>query len=86
MPLIASRWLNQPQMIATRLGFCKWRKHGTILPKWRKQGPSVGTTRTADRKIIDTIDYVATDSQALTSTSTRTVIIQTANDNTPHSP
>jgi hypothetical protein len=29
----------------------------------------------------DTIDYVATDSQGLTSTSTRTVIIQAANDN-----
>jgi hypothetical protein len=30
---------------------------------------------------LDTIDYVATDSQGLTSTSTRTVIIQAANDN-----
>jgi hypothetical protein len=29
----------------------------------------------------DTIDYVATDSAGLTSTSTRTVIIQPANDN-----
>jgi hypothetical protein len=29
----------------------------------------------------DTIDYVVTDSQGLTSTSTRTVIIQAANDN-----
>jgi hypothetical protein len=29
----------------------------------------------------DTIDYVATDSQGLTSTSTRTVIIEATNDN-----
>ena len=29
----------------------------------------------------DTIDYVATDSQGLTSTSTRTVVVQAANDN-----
>jgi len=29
----------------------------------------------------DTIDYVATDSAGLTSTSTRTVIIEAANDN-----
>ena len=29
----------------------------------------------------DTIDYVATDQNGLTSTSTRTVIIQAANDN-----
>jgi hypothetical protein len=31
----------------------------------------------------DTIQYVVTDSVGLTSTSTRTVIIQAANDNTP---
>ena len=31
----------------------------------------------------DTIDYVVTDSQGLTSTSTRTVIIEAANDNHP---
>jgi hypothetical protein len=31
----------------------------------------------------DTIQYVATDSTGLTSTSTRTVIIQAANDNPP---
>jgi hypothetical protein len=33
----------------------------------------------------DTVNYVATDSQGLTSISTRTVIIQAANDNTPPS-
>jgi hypothetical protein len=33
----------------------------------------------------DTINYVVTDSQGLTSTSTRTVIIQLANDNHPAS-
>jgi hypothetical protein len=31
----------------------------------------------------DTIDYVATDQNGLTATTTRTVIIQAANDNTP---
>jgi hypothetical protein len=31
----------------------------------------------------DTIQYVATDQSGLTSTSTRTAIIQPANDNTP---
>jgi hypothetical protein len=88
MPLIASRWLGQPQTTATRRGFSKWQKHGGISPSWRKLGRPLGTTRTADRKIIDTtsvgtdtIDYVATDSAGLTATSTRTVIIQATNDN-----
>jgi hypothetical protein len=28
MPLIASRWPSQPQTMATRRVFSKWRKHG----------------------------------------------------------
>jgi hypothetical protein len=76
IPLIASRWLGQPQTMATRRGFSKWRKHGDISPSWRKLGRPLGTTRTADRKIIDTIGYVATDQNGLTSTTTRTVIVE----------
>jgi hypothetical protein len=38
---------------------------------------------TTTQAATDTIDYVVTDSQGLTSTSTRTVIVEAANDNTP---
>lgn len=47
MPPITSRWPSQPQTMATRRGFPKWRKHGVISPSWQRLKSPQRTT-TAD--------------------------------------